>query len=88
MNLEKAKEIMTISENEKASLDRYQGFLHAALNTLIEIDPSDYEKINQYYTKLVKKCLQVNLHRPSEIKVQQKNVIILNANIEASMFCL
>ena len=49
MDLEKAKEIMTISENEKASLDRYQGFLHAALNTLIEIDPSDYEKINKEY---------------------------------------
>ena len=49
MDLEKAKEIMTISENEKASLDRYQGCLHAALNTLIEIDPSDYEKINKRY---------------------------------------
>ena len=45
MDLEEAKKVVEINEVEKASLDKYQGPFHVAINTLIDLTPSGYEKI-------------------------------------------
>ena len=47
MDLNEAKKVMEISEEERASLDRYQGPFHAAINSLINLDPSGYEKLSK-----------------------------------------